>query len=283
MIGNTEQWRHVPPSLGRFTGKEPDVETGLDYFGARYFSGAMGRFLSADLPLYDQDAADPLSWNLFSYVRNNPVRYIDPTGRGCVSTQSGHTSTGIPLWTNTSDTRVPGPSCGEIDKADQNASPTVTVSLDRDELRLMVLAVVGQTLSSAQAWGSITRGAMENAYPLASTIVECAARGIGGNCNSGDEVLYAGVAKPKIAQAAARVARLWTITKPAATKVFGGRTYLKDAKTTTWWSRETAGHGGSVWKVYEEKGGKLEWIADADAHGTFISGKHKSPIGKLVK
>lgn len=28
----------------RFTGKERDAETGLDYFGARYFSGAQGRF-----------------------------------------------------------------------------------------------------------------------------------------------------------------------------------------------------------------------------------------------
>ncbi len=80
---------------------------------------------------YDQDAADPLSWNLFSYVRNNPLRYIDPTGRGCVSTQSGHTSTGIPLWTNTSDPRVPGPSCGEIDAADSRMTPSVTVTGQR--------------------------------------------------------------------------------------------------------------------------------------------------------
>jgi RHS repeat-associated protein len=31
-----------------FTGKERDAETGLDYFGARYFSGAQGRFTSQD-------------------------------------------------------------------------------------------------------------------------------------------------------------------------------------------------------------------------------------------
>jgi len=54
--------------------------TGLDYFGARYFSGAMGRFTSPDRPQVDQHPEDPQSWNLYSYVRNNPLRFIDPTG-----------------------------------------------------------------------------------------------------------------------------------------------------------------------------------------------------------
>lgn len=63
-----------------FTGKERDGETGLDYFGARYFSGGIGRFTSPDLPFMDQRSADPQSWNLFVYGRNNPLKYIDPTG-----------------------------------------------------------------------------------------------------------------------------------------------------------------------------------------------------------
>ena len=32
----------------QFTGKERDTETGLDYFTARYLSGAQGRFMSPD-------------------------------------------------------------------------------------------------------------------------------------------------------------------------------------------------------------------------------------------
>ena len=40
----------------KFTGKERDNESGLDYFGARYFSGAGGRFTSADAPFADQGA-----------------------------------------------------------------------------------------------------------------------------------------------------------------------------------------------------------------------------------
>jgi RHS repeat-associated protein len=43
----------------RFTGKERDIETGLDYFGARYLSSAQGRFTSPDAPLMDQQVEDP--------------------------------------------------------------------------------------------------------------------------------------------------------------------------------------------------------------------------------
>jgi RHS repeat-associated protein len=64
----------------RFTGKERDAETGLDYFGARYVSGAQGRFTSPDTPLIDQFLDDPQSWNLYAYARNNPLRYVDRTG-----------------------------------------------------------------------------------------------------------------------------------------------------------------------------------------------------------
>jgi RHS repeat-associated protein len=42
----------------RFTGKERDAETGLDYFGARYLSSAQGRFTSPDEPLLDHDPAE---------------------------------------------------------------------------------------------------------------------------------------------------------------------------------------------------------------------------------
>ena len=73
----------------KFTGKERDNETGLDYFQARYFSGAGGRFTSADASLVDQFAADPGSWNLYTYTRNNPLRFIDPTGRECITLDNG--------------------------------------------------------------------------------------------------------------------------------------------------------------------------------------------------
>jgi RHS repeat-associated protein len=69
----------------RSTGKERDTESGLDYFGARYYGSNMGRFMSPDPSgLLAQNPADPQSWNLYAYARNNPLINIDPTGLDCV-------------------------------------------------------------------------------------------------------------------------------------------------------------------------------------------------------
>ena len=63
------------------TQKERDNETGLDFFGARYYSSMQGRFTSAD-PVYFQTdmTTDPQRLNLYGYTRNNPLKFIDPEG-----------------------------------------------------------------------------------------------------------------------------------------------------------------------------------------------------------
>jgi RHS repeat-associated protein len=74
--------------MTQFTGKERDTESGLDYFGARYDSNRMGRFPRPDDFHNDTHVADPQSWNLYTYTRNNPLKYVDPTGEAAtVSTQ----------------------------------------------------------------------------------------------------------------------------------------------------------------------------------------------------
>jgi RHS repeat-associated protein len=65
----------------KFIQKERDTESGLDYFLARYYSAAIGRFTSADDIFADQRIVRPQSWNLYIYSRNNPLLYIDPSGR----------------------------------------------------------------------------------------------------------------------------------------------------------------------------------------------------------
>jgi RHS repeat-associated protein len=64
----------------KFTGKERDSESGLDYFGARYYVSLSGRFLTPDWPFIDQQPGNPQSWNLYHYARNNPLAFTDPTG-----------------------------------------------------------------------------------------------------------------------------------------------------------------------------------------------------------
>ena len=65
----------------RCTGKERDSESGLDNFGARYDSSQYGRFMTADpFTVTPGRVVDPQQLNLYAYVRNNPLKHIDPTG-----------------------------------------------------------------------------------------------------------------------------------------------------------------------------------------------------------
>ncbi len=62
----------------RFAGKEYDIETGLYYFGARYYDPLTGRFLTKD-PV--SSIFDPRNLNPYIYCHNNPYRYVDPNGQ----------------------------------------------------------------------------------------------------------------------------------------------------------------------------------------------------------
>ena len=76
------------PLNPKFTGKERDVETGLDFFEKRYFSSAQGRFTSPD-PLvvfnlkkdeFQDYLSNPQHWNKYAYGLNNPLKFVDSTG-----------------------------------------------------------------------------------------------------------------------------------------------------------------------------------------------------------
>jgi RHS repeat-associated protein len=79
--------RTPPPSGGGrrgsdklFTGQREMAGLGIYHYGARFHSTKLGRFLSADtiVPGY----ANPQNLNRYSYVRGNPIKYIDPSGHG---------------------------------------------------------------------------------------------------------------------------------------------------------------------------------------------------------
>jgi RHS repeat-associated protein len=70
-------------SAPKFTGKERDYESTvtLDYFGSRYFSGAQGRFVSPDRLYFQKEMlTDPQRFDLYTYARNNPLLFVDPSG-----------------------------------------------------------------------------------------------------------------------------------------------------------------------------------------------------------
>ncbi len=92
----TAQGYSADDTRQKFTSKERDTETGLDYFIARYYSSTQGRFTSPDEfkggpeelfgevdphdPLFYSETAEPQSLNKYQYCLNNPLRYVDPDG-----------------------------------------------------------------------------------------------------------------------------------------------------------------------------------------------------------
>lgn len=73
------------PSPMHFTGKQRDNESGFDYFGARYYSSAQGRFVSADWSAVPAavpyaDLTNPQSLNLYTIVKDNPDTFADLDG-----------------------------------------------------------------------------------------------------------------------------------------------------------------------------------------------------------
>ncbi|MFH0859865.1 MAG: RHS repeat-associated core domain-containing protein [Candidatus Altiarchaeota archaeon] len=65
-------------SRNLFTGQEFDTDTGLYYYGARYYNPEIRRFTQPD-PII-QDYFNPQNLNRYSYTYNNPLKYTDPTG-----------------------------------------------------------------------------------------------------------------------------------------------------------------------------------------------------------
>jgi RHS repeat-associated protein len=79
-----DPWGSVSKAVGnydpthRFNGKELDPETGLYYYGGRYYDPEISRFISPDP--FVPEPGNPQALNRYSYTINNPQKYIDPTG-----------------------------------------------------------------------------------------------------------------------------------------------------------------------------------------------------------
>jgi RHS repeat-associated protein len=69
----------------QYTRKERDWETGLDYFGARYYANVQGRFTSPDpIALDPKRVFDPQRLNRYGYARQNPLMFLDPDGEDVI-------------------------------------------------------------------------------------------------------------------------------------------------------------------------------------------------------
>ena len=116
--GYGERWLNQPASAPQdlwFHGKELDA-TGLQYFGARYYDPAVGRFTGID-PVGFQDG-NLHSFNRYAYGNNNPVKYLDPDGNHPILGLLGFG--GFLLWIETGAEGPPGlGAVGAVGKAAQ--------------------------------------------------------------------------------------------------------------------------------------------------------------------
>jgi RHS repeat-associated protein len=153
--GNSTQY----PTEHHFTGKERDAESGNDYFIARYYESSMGRFMSPD-DGSDQDPDDPQSWNLYSYVRNNPLADTDPDGHGCQTTTITSSFNGEP--------------------------GTTTTVVDRSDCQNGLDALAQNAYEALQRAGSAaSQAGQQAAHYLATTNWNCVAKSTGGGMTVG--------------------------------------------------------------------------------------------------
>ncbi len=87
-IGKFYPWGQEKPSATtngteKFTGYFRDSETGLDYAMNRYHNPGTGRFMTPDPSNGSMAATTPLSWNRYSYVLGDPIKFTDSTGLDC--------------------------------------------------------------------------------------------------------------------------------------------------------------------------------------------------------
>lgn len=77
--GQKTQWQPAADEQSQwFHGKEQDADTGMQYFGARYYDPSIGRFLGID-PV-DYKDGNLHSFNRYAYGNNNPIKFRDPDG-----------------------------------------------------------------------------------------------------------------------------------------------------------------------------------------------------------
>jgi len=84
-------------------GNPQQLDSELDYAMARYYAYRSGRFMSPDSWMPGVDPTNPQSWNLYNYVVNDPVNYVDPNGQECVNSVDENGQFCISVNVNTDD------------------------------------------------------------------------------------------------------------------------------------------------------------------------------------
>ncbi len=134
----------------KFTGKERDVESQYDYFGARYYDSRIARWMSVD-PMAEKYAG----WSAYVYTCGNPLRFCDPKGmdlsdfydRGGGHKHVEDNDPNAYLVTSETMKRIDSQSSGDIKKE----SSTLKLGLNKD---IVALARLISNETSGANWGA---------------------------------------------------------------------------------------------------------------------------------
>ncbi len=121
----------------KFTAKERDLESNLDYFLARYYASPMGRFFSVDPSRASADPKKPQSWNRYPYALNQPFVYVDPDGREPV------TLTAIAVTTAVLGGGAAGATIGAVSEIARQKAAGAQNPEDFDRRKIVLAAVRG--------------------------------------------------------------------------------------------------------------------------------------------
>ncbi|OEJ21642.1 hypothetical protein AS594_39690 [Streptomyces agglomeratus] len=279
--------------------------TGLTHLGAREYDPQLGRFMSVD-PLLLTD--DPSQHNPYVYGNNNAATFADPTGEAyeeCVSGQYNCTygpgGTGdikeIEFGKNYEKvTKSVGGTISPNHTIQQNTGyrhvytkgsgvtgPTAAQRARSAEIeRQRRLVRLRKAAEAQHAANQQERGFWDELFgfgPPPPIKFVAAEPKIG--------IVYPGPAAGRLgARAGATERKSWELTAAKSEKVMEGgpfkSTFYKSRSDGTWWTQDVTGHGGSAFKVYRETKKGLEWIADADRYGTYMTNKWKGKTGRFI-
>ncbi|WHX49762.1 RHS repeat-associated core domain-containing protein [Paenibacillus woosongensis] len=283
--GNPEHEEETVPNIFRYSGEYWDATTDLQYLRARWYDPNAGRFVSKDS--YEGDITNPLSQNLYTYVHNNPLIYVDPSGHRM---EAGGGGGGNPLYnlsfTNATDQIIAARSADKETK-DKLLKQLIreykygffgndSGGMTRNQFEYLFKLATDNDRSNYQVskWAIVQLddyfyyGANDKTIAIAATIGSMSSGAISGTNTKNQTIL-------------------WDIKTNAVAKL----TYTFNNQKVTayqdsngyWWAKDLTGHGNSAFKVFEKKGNELHWISDADKYGNFITDKHKGQSGTTIK
>jgi len=170
-----------------YTGQyaDGDLTGGLMYYNARYYSPALGKFVSADTIV--PEPGNPQAFNRYAYSQNNPMKYNDPTGHDAVEVITQFLSGVVYQWTAAN---IQGHSLGLVTpQAQQQFEALATNQMESDAF--VAGRVVGGTLAAAQGIAEAVEGGGMIAGGVAGGAATCLET-IGGGCAAGAAVVSAG-------------------------------------------------------------------------------------------